>query len=155
MTALAFVTEQTGELVAPDDGAALTVRVLETYADAKAELEVLRLRREARLAQIVTADPELSELLRQERELANQVDEVEARLADVFSDATRKRHRAPITLDVGRVRVTWGKPRTRWTQRVKPEAIAKRDPKLAEELGIREVVDSPPAPRITVRVPEL
>jgi hypothetical protein len=153
-TDLACINEDTGELVAPDGpGAAeLTIAALHGYADAKAKLDLVRIDKDARLAALEGgADPELAALTDREYQLAMVVANIEFALRDVFTPDVRLRLMRPISLDVGTVRVTWGKPAERWSQRVKPEAIMARDPELAKALGVECKVGEPPAPRITVR----
>ena len=148
--ALRYLDEETGEIVEPDN-ASLTLDVLNRYATAKLALDVVRMDKRAFLERLAETDPEFGWLVADERARELEIASVEAALGDVFSDDLRRRHMRPISLDLGYLRVTWAKPTERWVQRVKPEAIARRDPDLAAQLGIECKVGDPPAPRITVR----
>ena len=153
--ALVYLTEATGELVAPDRPAAdLTVDVLAVYGAQRSSLDLARSDLAARIEQLVADDKAAWAMRETVRSLELATGAVEEALADVFSPALRLQHGRGISLDVGTVRVTWPKPSERWTQRVKPEAIAARDPELAAELGIERKQDKPRAPVITVRAPE-
>ena len=148
--ALVYLDEQTGEIVEPDN-ASLTLDVLNRYAEAKLALAVVRMDKKAYLERLAQTDPEYGWLVADERARELEIAAVEDALADVFSDELRLRHMRPISLDLGFVRITWSKPPERWVQRVKPEAIARRDPDLAAQLGIECKVGDPPAPKVTVR----
>lgn len=154
-TDLVYVSEQTGEIVSPDNSAAdLTIGRLTGFAMAKADLDGARSDLAARIEELVRNDDVARALRVEVRSLENEVAGVEEALAEVFSPAMRVQHGRGISLDLGVLRVTWPKPGERWTQRVKPEAIAQRDPALAKALGIERKVDKPRPPVITVRAPE-
>ena len=152
--ALVYLDEETGEIVEPDS-AAITIDVLNRYAVAKLALDVVRLDKRAYLERLAEKDPEFGWLVADERARELEIASVEAALAGAFSDDLRRRNMRPISLDLGFVRVTWPKPTERWVQRVKPEAIARRDPELAEQSGIECKVGEPPAPKVTVRAEKL
>jgi len=139
----------TGELLSAD----VSHETLRTYANA-------RVARDAATADkaMILRDLDHEGLRAAERQIAEAelvIAAVEEQLAEAFSEDVRRQTAQPITLDIGCVRVTWGKPRERWAQDVSPKQIAKRDPDLARELGIRRETGSPPKPRITVRFEEL
>lgn len=152
--ALVYLDEQTGEIVEPDN-ASLTLDMLNRYAEAKVALDVVRMNQRAYLARLAQTDPEYGWLVADERARELEIAAVEGALADLFSDELRLRHMRPISLDLGFLRITWPKAPERWVQRVKPEAIAKRDPDLAEQLGIECKVGDPPAPKVTVRADQI
>jgi hypothetical protein len=143
------VSELTGEVVRPSGD--LTLTTLTTYARARAARDFLALQREDYLAELATRDARLGEITARLEEARTTAEEIETMLAAAFDDETRVRVGAPITLDVGAVRVTWGKPALRWVQSVRPEEIARTDATLAQRLGIAQVHSKPPMPRITVR----
>lgn len=154
--ALVCVDEETGEIVEPDGAEApAVIGGLEQYADTRLALEVTRMKLRQRLEALAELDETFAALRSQELDLELTVASMDEGLAGVFSDELRLRHGRAISIDIGTVRVTWGKPPERWVQRVKPEAIAKRDPALAEQLGIERKVGEPPKPRVTTRAEEV
>lgn len=152
--ALVYLDEETGEIVEPES-AAITIDVLNRYAVAKLALDVVRLDKRAYLERLADKDPEFGWLVADERARELEIASVEAALADAFSDDLRRRNMRPISLDLGFLRVTWPRPAERWVQRVKPAAIAKQDPALAERLGIECRHGDPLPPRITIRAEQL
>lgn len=118
----AIVDAETGELAVVGDGgspAAMTVaNVCDRYAAAKIEAEALALRtselRENMIHDMV--DALLSDDDAYQADLAalaaarGRMARIEAELARFFGDRTSK-----VSLDTGRVLVTWGKPRETWS----------------------------------------
>lgn len=151
---IAPIVESTGEIVAPS-GAELTMEYLFAYARAKARADLLALEREERIAKLAQTDKRLATIDREIAEARLITAAVEDQLAVTFEDDLRLRLAAAISLDAGPVRITWGKPATRWVQDVKPEVIAKQDPDLARKLGVHQETGKPPAPRITLRLQEI
>jgi hypothetical protein len=150
--ALVCVDEETGEIVEPDGAEASAVLgSLDAYAETWLALAVTRSNVSQRLEAIAELDETLTALRRRQGELERALAAMEDGLDQAFSADLRRAHGRAISIDIGTVRVTWGKPPERWTQRVKPEAIAKRDPDLAAQLGIECKVGDPPTPRVTVR----
>jgi hypothetical protein len=146
---LEAMVEGTGEIVRSRVG--LNLAGIQAYAKVRARCDLLRLQREERLKQLAHQDEQLvavnAQIALHEATIAG----VEAELADAFDDEVRLAMAAPITLDAGVVRVTWLKPTERWTQKVKPEVIARDEPELAARLGIEQKTDKPRAPIITIR----
>ena len=154
MSAIAPIVESTGEIVEPSGGD-LTMEYLFTYARAKARADLLLLEREDRIAKLAKTDRRLAAIDREIAEAHLITTVVEDQLASTFDDELRRRLAAPITLDAGPVRITWGKPATRWVQDIKPEVIAKQDPELARRLGVHQETSKPPVPKITLRLQEI
>ena len=152
-TALVCLSESTGEIVAPDRPADVSVLRLRGYAAVDARLAVVGIDLAARIAALVDADKVASDLAAERRMLEGEMRAIEDALDGMFSPAFRQQHGHGIVLDTGPVRVCWAKPSVRWTQRVKPEYIAQADPDLAGRLGIERKVSEPVAPRITIRAP--
>lgn len=133
------VDADTGAIVAIDDPAALPATItdaLDNYARAKVEADALAMRirdrHEALVHDLVDAylahDPD--HLADQAKLYAARqvIAETEAALGEYFADRTDK-----VSLDTGRVLVTWGKPRETWS-------LAKPPGWYATEAAAREVM---------------
>lgn len=144
------LVEDTGEIVQPS-GADLTAETLQTYARAKTELEALRLQREDMLRGLADGWPEYAGVMARMREAEATVGAIESSFDEAFTDEYRAELGSRITLDVGRVRVTWPKPSVRWVQRLKPAVVAERYPDIAAKLGIEQVQGKPGKPKVTLR----
>ncbi|HAM58283.1 MAG TPA: hypothetical protein DCQ64_23875 [Candidatus Rokubacteria bacterium] len=153
LAAIAPIVESTGEIV--ESNGDLTMETLTTYVRAKVGSDAAQIERQMILQELTADHPRLAELDAQIKEAAAVVASIEAQAATAFSDDVRRSVAAPISLEAGFLRITWGKAPDRWVQKIKPAEIAKRDPVLAEVLGILCVVGDPPKPRFTLRPEKL
>ncbi|MCE7937885.1 MAG: hypothetical protein DYG90_04660 [Chloroflexi bacterium CFX6] len=114
-----LVDTATGAVVRDDDPATIPggiVTALDTYARARVEADALALRlddlRQPHLAAYdaaLAADREYQDTLARLADARRVVDETHAALDTMLPDRTDK-----VSLDTGRVLVTWGKPRESW-----------------------------------------
>lgn len=142
---LTAVMEATGE-IAP---VGLSANDLTAYAEARHRLAAAELARQRRLDELAARDQALAELQREIDGLAAAVHETDAALAGLWTQDLR-RQAGTIRLAAPGITVVWPKPAVVWEQGVKPEQIATRNPDLAAELRIRQVVRAAPGPRITL-----
>lgn len=150
-----YVDETTGEIIETSPTADITAESLMTYARAKSEMDVAQLALAERMQELLRGDPKAAELTAKVDQARAIATAVEASLENTFSPEFRKGLSNGISVDFGFARITWPKPASRWSMKVKPEEIAERHPELAQLLGVKQTIGNPSAPRITIRPEKL
>lgn len=147
-TGLTAVIEGTGEIVEARADTALSVTLLKAYADARSQRDVLRLARDARIKELEIEDETLRKIVGQLAPVDLHIMAVETALSGTFDPAVRAAVGAPITVDAGFIRVTWGKPRETWSFAKpasyygQPEAKYNLMDRLSKQIADRDLLAS-------------
>lgn len=143
-----IVAAPEGDLGPVDTG--LTAEDGQRYAEALVQLNAFQAALDARLAELVKADPDARELQDRREEALGTIQRFQAAIAQVVSDADRARA-GTVRARIGPVAVTWPAPARRWTMAARLEDIAEDKPELAELLGIQQVTSKPAPPRLEIK----
>lgn len=141
--------EDTGELVT---AAGLDLQSLQAYVDARRLAPALQLRLNERIEDLAREYMDIACLLDEIACYRRVIETTETQLAGAFTAAERAGGTLRLKL-AGWLDVTWPRPALRWTQKVKPERIAARDPELAKRLGIEQATSAPAKPIIKIAEP--